>query len=398
MKAETGPRAGEEESEHFEIQAILNPALPDVAAFLHRWRSHRFVNAPVHSAHQRVSESALSLERRLRWLLVENPVVTENSPLGYCVRDRVGVIRGINLCFPSAFMAGNQRLLGLCSGSFFVEPTARSMGFYLFKKYLSFAGYEFHFATTCNPNSEPLWRMLGGRAVPDSETEYILPLRLDGMLSAFVATKTSSELASGIARIAGRCANPILRFLTQPSPALTIEPCQDWEKLSELYHRNRSVDSITSERSAEFLQWRYGPGSPVYPCGIYLFRDKQGNEGWFSMGNLIRGGIRGPSLLDVIWPHKRMSFKAIFQEILRLAPSGADALFFRRQPRLDYRELCRWAIPHNVQARTFVISPKEAPLMALDSFDYDDNDYVAWMFNWTGMDSAAGSVQLVKAG
>jgi hypothetical protein len=397
MRTEPGLQSAEE-SEHFEIQPVFSSALPDVAAFLRRWRSNRVLSAPVHSALPRVPETALSIERRLRWLLVENPIATEDSPLGYCVRDRTGLIRGINLCFPSAFLAGGKRLLGLCSGSFFVEPPARSLGFYLFKKYLSSPGYSFHFATTCNVNSEPLWRMLGGRAVPHSELEYILPLRLDGMIPAFVATRTSSELAAGFARMIGRCANPVLRLLARSSAALTIEPCQDWERLSELFHRHRSANHITSDRSADFLQWRYGPGSPAYPCDVYLFHDKQGNEGWFSLGNLIRRGIRGPFLLDVIWPREKMSFREIFREMLRVIPSGADAFFFRRQPGLAYRDSCRWAIPHNLEARAFVISPKDAPPIALDSLDYDDNDYLAWMFNWIGADSAPGCVQLVKAG
>lgn len=371
--------------ERFEIQPVLGPALPDVADFLHRWRNNQGVNAGVQNARQRAPKSALSIERRLRWLLVENPLATEGNTLGNCLRDRMGMIRGLNFCFPSAFLAGEQRLYGLCSGSFFVEPPARSMGFFLFKKYLSTPGYSFYFAATCNAKSEPLWRNLGGRAVPNSETEYILPLRLDVMIPAFVATRTSSEVASGIARIAGRCANPVLRFLARPSAHLTIEPCQDWEKLSELFRRHRSADSITTDRSPEFLQWRYGPASPLYPCDIYLFRDQQGNEGWFSLGNLIRRGVRGCFLLDAIWPKEKMSFRGIFHEIVRLASTRADAVFFRRQPGIQYREYSRWVLPHKLAApRAFVLTPKGAPAIPLDSLDYDDSDYVAWRSHWSG--------------
>jgi hypothetical protein len=366
-------RAEKEEMERFEIQPVLSSALPDVADFLHRWRSNEGVDSPIQN-----------MERRLRWLLVENPAATEGSPLGYCLRDRSGVIRGLNLSFPSAFLAGNQRILGLCSGSFFVEPPARSMGFYLFKKYLGSPGYSFFYATTCNTSSAPLWQRLGGSAVPTSETEYILPLRLDVMMPAFVATRTSSEIASGIARLGGRCANPVLRLLTRPSAQLTIEPCQDWEKLSELFRRHRSASYMTSDRSAEFLQWRYGPASPLYPCGVYLFRDPQGNEGWFSLANLIRKGVRGCSLLDAIWPREQMSFSGIFQEALRLASTEADAIFFRRQPGLEYREYSRWVLRHRLAApRAFVLTPKGELPMPLDSLDYDDSDYIAWKSSWT---------------
>lgn len=366
--------------ERFDIQPVLSSTLPEVAAFRSRWRSNHGANS---------SKSIESIERRLRWMLVENPVVTERSPLGYCLRDQWGVIRGMNLSFPAAFRAGDQHLLALCSGSFFIEPPARSMGFYLFKKYLSSPGYSFFFATTCNANSEPLWRTLGGSAVPNSDIESILPLRLDIMIPAFLATKTSSGIASSLARIGGQCATPILRSLTRKaSTQLTIEPCQDWEKLAELSLRHRSANAITIDRSAEFLQWRYGPGSPLSPCEIYLLQDKQGNEGWFSLSNLIRKGVPGSFLLDAIWPREKISFKEIFPEIVRVADGGgAAAIFLRRHPGLAYREYSRWVFPHRFDAaRAFVINARGAPPIALDSLDYDDNDYVGWMSHWTVTD------------
>lgn len=371
--------------ERFEIQPILSSALPDVAGFLHRWRGNE---AERSSVQHYVREDTLSIERRLRWLLLENPVATEGTRLGYCLRDHQGVIRGLNLDIPAAFLSADQRLLCLCSGSFFVEPAARPLGLYLFRKYLASPGYSFFFSTTCNANSGELWRKLGGYAVPNSEIEYVLPLRLDVMIPAFVATRTSSEAARGIARICGRCANPILRLLTRPSAKLAIEPSQDWEKLSELSRRHRSSNHITSDRSAEFLRWRYGSASPLYPCGIYLFRDNQGNEGWFSLGNVLRGGqqqICGSILLDAIWPREKMSFRAIFEEILRLAVPRADAIFFRSRPGLDYREYSPWIIPHRSETpRVFVMMRKGAPLLDLDLLDYDDSDDGAWSFQWPG--------------
>ena len=335
-----------------------------------------------------VRETVLSIERRLRWLLIDNPVATTDSTLGYCLRDGPGVIRGLNLCFPVAFVSADKRLLGLCSGSFFVDPPARSLGFYLFKKYLSTPGYSFYFASTCNTSSSELWRRIGGRPVPNSETEYILPLRLDVVIPEFVAARTSSEVAARIARICGRSANPILRLLTRSSAKLAIEPCQDWEKLSELSRRHRPPDYITSDRSPALLQWRYGPGSPLYPCGVYLFRDELGNEGWFSLGDLPHGEgrqFRESVLLDAIWPREQMSFKRIFREILRVTAASADAIIFRWQPGLDYSKYSRCVIPHKLGApRAFVSVPKGAPRFPLDSLDYDDSDYVAWRFQWTG--------------
>jgi hypothetical protein len=86
----------------FELQPLVRSALRDVAAFLHRWRSSEAEGSPVQKP---VRETVLSIERRLRWLLIDNPVATTDSTLGYCLRDGPGVIRGLNLCFPVAFVS-----------------------------------------------------------------------------------------------------------------------------------------------------------------------------------------------------------------------------------------------------------------------------------------------------
>ncbi len=381
--------------ERFEIQPVRSSALPEVAGFLRRWRDNQ-------AERSSVQHDSVSIERRLSWLLVENPVITDGSQHGYCIRDRLGVIRGLSLSFPAAFLAGRQRLLGLCSGSFFVEPQARTLGYHLFKRYLRSPGYPFFFATTCNASSAALWAKMGGHPVPASETEHILPLRLDIMLPAFAAGITSSKVAPEIAHIAGRCANPILRLLTRRSSELSVEPCQDWRKLSELFRRYRPADWITSDRSPEFLQWRYGQTSPNYPCDIYWFRDKHGNQGWFCLGNVIRGHqgqIRGSVLLDAVWPREKMSFRDIFPEIVRLAAAEADAIFLRPQPGLDYCECSRWIVPRRSETpRVFVITRKGDPLLPGASLDYDEGDHGAWGVHWSGPRMRSDSRQLCRSG
>ena len=378
--------------ERFEIQPVLSSALTDVANFLCTWRGRD-------DDQHHVRDDAPRIERHLKWLLVENPAITGASQPGFCIRDHLGIIRGLTLAFPAAFLAADRRLLGLCSGSFFVEPQARTQGYYLFRKYLSSPGYSFFFATTCNAESAPLWRRLGGCAVPNSEIEHILPLKLDVMLPAFVCGTTASAVALGMARVLGHCANPILQLLARQSSAVTIEPCQDWQKLSDVSRHHRPTDWITTDRSPEFLQWRYGPSSPHYPTDIYLFRDKLGNEGWFALANVIRGRhgqIRGSVLLDAIWPRKRMSFGDIFPEILRMVPARADALFFRPRPGLDFSECSRWIIPRRWEApRVFVITRKRDALLPVASLDYGDTamPFGTWMTRWSDPIVCPSSIQ-----
>jgi hypothetical protein len=350
-----------------EIQPVLGSTLPEVASFLHRQRGE-----PANvTAFQ--SPSRLNIERRLNWLLLGNPVVRDGAHHGFCVRDSSGIIRGLTLCFPGAFLAGDQRILGLGSGSLFVEPQARMAGFYLFKKYLNSSGYSFFFSTTCNANSAALFCQLGGGPVPNSAPECILPIKLDALLPALVAGRARNEALSAIARVLGRCANPILQLFERRSPELTIMPCRDWWKLSDLFRRYRSKDWITTDRSVEFLQWRYGQNADLYPSGVYLFHDKRGNEGWFSLGAMIRGSqgqIRGSVLLDAIWPREKMRFRDVFRGILQIVAPHADALFFRPRPGLDYSECSPWTIPRRwASPSVFAITRKGDPRFAVASLD-----------------------------
>jgi hypothetical protein len=347
----------------FKIQPVLSSAVPEVASFIHRWHADRDG-----------SSSIQSIERRLHWLLVENPLTTDISRHGFCVQDDSGVIRGLLLSFPSAFLAADQRLLGLCSGSFFVEPQAQAMGFFLFKNYLNSLSCSFFFSTTCNAVSAAIWQESGASAVPDSDREYILPLKLDVMLPAFLAARTSSRPVAGTARTFGRCVNPMLHLFAQRSGKLTVEHCRDWGKLSELFHRTRSQNLITTDRSVQFLQWRYGPGSPNHPSDIYVFRDQLGNEGWFSLGKVIRGRhqvqVRGYVLLDAIWPRGKVRFRDILLAILQLVPPQADAIFFRSRAGLDYGNCSRLIVPHRLDAPSvWVMTRKGSPPLQASALD-----------------------------
>src|SRR5881628_3117435 len=59
--------------------------------------------------------------------------------------------------------------------------------------------------------------------------EYIVPFKLEVLLPALLAKKTSSVSAANIARVAGRWANRVFRPRTRNSTKLRIEPCRDWE-------------------------------------------------------------------------------------------------------------------------------------------------------------------------
>jgi hypothetical protein len=361
--------------EKFDIRPILSSEIPDVAGFLYRWHADR-VQDPLNQ--RPIQDPLLSTELHLRWLLLQNPYGILTSGHGFCVRNSSGVIMGLILTFPGMFLAADLRIAALCSGSFFVHPSARIQGFYLFKRYLHSPDYRFFYGTTCNPNSGALWEKMGGSAVPQSETEYILPLNLEIMLPVFLAQSNSSDLRQRIAGTFGRYVNPIFESLLRRSTKLTIEPCRDWDKLSEIFRRHRPVNLITTDRSTVFLQWRYGQSSPNHSADIYLFRDKRGNEGWFALAKISRGRrsqIKGCLVLDTIWPRERMNFTDIFPAILEAVAFKADAIFFHPRFNIEYRECSRWIIPRRLAGpQAFAIGRKGREPLAISSLDLVPSD------------------------
>jgi hypothetical protein len=345
----------------FEIQPVLDSTLPEVVSFLDRAVVRNQGGAP------------RSTEQWVRWLLIENPLSSSAARHGLCIRDASGVLMGLLLSFPAALLAGDRRLAGLGSGSFFVEPPARTLGFHLFKRHLNAPGASFFFATSCNVSSAPLWKAMGGHAVPGSDIEYVFPLRLDVLLPAFLARTSSSRLAATGARLLGRCANILPQFLARTPATLAIEPCRDWEKLEELFRRHRPADVITTDRTAAFLRWRYAETAPNYPFDVCVVRDAQGREGWFALGTVPRGRegeFRGSMLLDAAWPRDTMRFADIFRAIVSVAASRADAVYFQPRPRVDFRQCSRWLIPRRLEAaKAFVVTPKGAAPLATAALD-----------------------------
>ena len=168
------------DTKRFEIQPLHADALDDAAAYLGR---------------RRPRVDGTSWAQHLRWLLVDNPLAASAPDHGLCVRDRAGVIAGLDLAFPAAFRSGETRLLALGSGGYFVEPDARTLGFYLFKRHLQSPGVAFFFATSCNAASGALWQALGACAAAECDVEYVVPLDLGMVVAASLETRSANGLA-----------------------------------------------------------------------------------------------------------------------------------------------------------------------------------------------------------
>jgi hypothetical protein len=204
----------------------------------------------------------------------------------------------------------------------------------------------------------------------DSDAEYVRPLDLGIVLSSFLAGRTSSALATGAARVLGRGATRVWRSIVRTSARVISEPCRDWEKLADLARRHRPGDWITADRSAAFLKWRYGPSSPNHASDIRVFRDTRGNEGWFSLGDTVRGDLRGRVLLDATWPRERMGFDAVLTAIARFAERDADAIYFRPRPGVDYGDCRPWIIRRRREPPSvFAVAAKGRAALEVSALD-----------------------------
>ena len=149
------------------IEAIRAETLLEVAAFLR-------TQVDLSSRYQ--TELSDPLYTWLLHRLAHNPVQIQDGTLGHALRAEDGRIAGVNLVSPGSFALNGQILVGLVSGSFFVDRNVRMLGFLLFKRFLAMSGVNFWYATSSNENSGPLWQHVRAEAVPDSDRELILPV------------------------------------------------------------------------------------------------------------------------------------------------------------------------------------------------------------------------------
>jgi len=344
----------------FEIHPIQEQSLSEVADFFASWRKREEQSSATH-LNGDSNPSRIESIAYLRWLLVENPARNGAMDLGYCVRDRSGAAVGAILTFPCEFVRGGKRLKALCGASLFVNGEASIQGFIILKKFLNTAGYDFFFTTTCNATAGALWNKLPGHhSIPNSESTYILPLRFERLFEAFAENKKFHPWLVASLRAAGSIGSAIVRVTKKPSRNLKVVPCRDWEKLSELARKHRNPEWITNERSAKFLEWRYGNGVAGVRKELYSFADRSGNEGWFAISSGLTGGekkFQATELLDFVWPDKKVDPREIVSAIVALSSSTSDALYMRPRIGVPFKEFSRLVLRRNLSSPQYYVMP-----------------------------------------
>lgn len=367
----------------FEIHTIQEQSLSEVADYFARWRQteeHRSADQTNGASNPHRIENVAYL----RWLLVENPARNGEMNLGYCVRDQKEAIVGAILTFPSHFVRAEKRLQGFCGASFYVNPEARIQAFIILKKFLSAAGKDFYFTTTCNAEAGALWDKFRGRGlpVPNSESIYILPYRIEKLLEAFAENRNFHQGLVSLMRAAGKIGSTLAANSRKSSRGLCVAPCRDWEKLADLARIHRDPEWITNERSARFLEWRYGRNPAGDQKELYRFWDDRGNEGWFAVGSGLVGrrkNIRMTEVLDIVWPRKTADPRQILAAVVRQCASASDALYMRPRIGLPLNQFSRLVLRSKYEsAQFYVMAGKGNGALDPSQFDFVAADGDSW--------------------
>jgi hypothetical protein len=310
----------------YAFKPIVEEDLPDVAAFLFEQRE---------ITSRTDWTQARPVEDDLRWLL-DNPHLRPELNHGETLRGPEGKIFGMILAVPRMYQLGDQRLLGLAAGNFYVDASVRLQGFFMLKRFLGTQGVEFCYANSCNRQSAPLWAKCGAALVPESDVEYLFPFNLGSLAEEWAIRK---ELPTAVHRVL-RTIGPLASLVAAPRCPVnrfTLEKCLDLECLAAIAARNRNPQWLQPERSVPYLRWCYGTaiGSGESEGGdqvVYRFADQEGLEGWFALTFDRRGRnnqIRSARLVDAVWPNERLSFTDVLPAVIAAARPRSDLLSIR---------------------------------------------------------------------
>lgn len=315
-----------------EIHRIDEADLPAVGEYVHRVVNQTPALAqdlPVSSGH-----TAAEFLRIFRWRTVDNPARPADLELGHCIRRDNSEIAGVHLVCPFRYRRGEHRLTGLASSTYFADDDARMQAFFLFRRFLALAGFDFYFANTCNVYSARVWEKCGGRSAPDSEKQWLVPLRIGPLVREMLVRRGWKRLA-GLGRAAGSVAD-----LIGGKPAaseLKLEPTNDLQYMAESAELWRNPSHLVPDRDSSYLRWQYHEGPAAQCKTVFRFQDAAtGRDGWIAVSVGPAGVDRNlevATIADWVVPPPPFDFANVVRAVARHFAGAADAVVFR--PRLD---------------------------------------------------------------
>ena len=217
----------------------------------------------------------------------------------------------------------------------------------MLRRFLGLAGADFWYANSCNRQSGPLWAKCGAAMVPESDVEYLLPIRLGPLAQELAARKGWPRAVGSMLR---RLWDPRLRRCStrqRPNRRFNVEYCVDLEQLADLAERNRDPAlSPTGQvrRVSRVGLWLASAGPQQRPAaaGFHVSRDKNGAVGVVRHPFRPPGPIRAnpdsaPGRRGLARRH-RMSSTDILPAILEVVRARCDLLSIRGRVGLELYE------------------------------------------------------------
>ncbi|HWE04053.1 MAG TPA: hypothetical protein VG326_16730 [Tepidisphaeraceae bacterium] len=250
-----------------------------------------------------VGASPMTAERRLRWLLLENPSRASDIPLGWRIRDD-GTVVGAAVCMPFRIGAGDFRATALQFAKFFVDADYRGMGLGILMRFVH-EGRRFPlFCTSTNAKSGELFFRLGGSLIAGLDHTMLGIVRPAPLIDEWLFRRTRRPL------LARRLASPIPAMMA-PARRLArrrdlirgvnLFPLHDVEEAAAIGLPPPAA-ALAIVRDREYLRWRYFSGERERD--VYCFRRKSECDRLVVVEEIrsgYRGQIRVLNVLD-IWP------------------------------------------------------------------------------------------------
>ena len=317
----------------FDIRTIEERDLPEVASFLQRSIAALRTPDVPHAAGVEDTTSGTNFN----WLLGgNNTAFDDRIPACEIVRNASSEVVGM-LCYsPRYYRLGEGRFLGLGAHNFYVDTAARMQAFILFKRYMSHRAADFCYSTTCNANSGPLWKKMGASELPNSDAEFLIPLRAGPLLEEAAIMKGLPAFVRKSCRPLGSLADVVLQPRKRRG-RLKVERALDWERLAAIAETNRDPSRLTPERDVTMLRVLHERVSGLAvssgaTSGVYRFTNSSGREGWFALRERPRGrsgGIHCVVLFDLVWPRDSIEIADILNAIVEVVGRRADILSVR---------------------------------------------------------------------
>jgi hypothetical protein len=215
-----------------------------------------------------------SIEKHLRWLLLENPARDPQLPLGCGLRSALGKIVGCILYVPQFFRFQQQRVPVVWSSCFYVDKRYRKKGgLVIFFRFAKLGSKWPLCANSANALAAKFWQVHRATPIPFSDHELFGVINWGPILEEVLYRKAGRR---GPWNLVGNLVSPFAAIFARLRLA-----CDGSESLSRLTSVNNAValpihqgtPELTAARDLPYLRWRYFSGRDS-TLAVFAFRGR----------------------------------------------------------------------------------------------------------------------------